>query len=248
MRLRYDLERDRCKQVGLVVLQADETIERDMRYLLPANVELLVSRVPSGEFLTADTIRAMEGHLSNAARLLPRGAAFRAVGYACTSGAAGIGSERVAALLRSGVEAPAMTDPVSALIAALAALDVTRIALVSPYVQSVSASLRDVLEDAGVTVTAFASFEEPLEENVVRISQASVISAALRVAEADDVDAVFLSCTNLRTLGAIPEIEAQTGKPVLSSNQVLAWHLCRLIDAAPAETAPGRLFRSIPNT
>ncbi|MEC9343760.1 MAG: Asp/Glu racemase, partial [Pseudomonadota bacterium] len=32
-------------------------------------------------------------------------------------------------------------------------------------------------------------------------------------------------CTNLRTLDVIAPIEAQCGKPVLSSNQVLSWHM-----------------------
>ena len=57
-------------------------------------------------------------------------------------------------------------------------------------------------------------------------------------------DAVFLSCTNLRTLNVIPEIEARIGKPVLSSNQVLAWHLLRLAGCHAVDDAPGVLWRN----
>ncbi len=244
MRLPYELDQVRPTQIGLIVLQADETIEHDMRRLLPEDVEFLVSRVPSGEALTTDTIRAMEDHLTAAAALLPRGAHLSAAGYACTSGAAEIGAARVAAFVRAGVNAPHVSDPVTALIAALNHLDLKRIALVSPYVETVSRRLRDVLSEAGIAVTRFANFEEPSEENVVRISEASIVSAALEIGRAEDVDAVFLSCTNLRTLEAIPRIEARLGKPVLASNQVLAWHFCRLIGRAPDERQASMLLKS----
>lgn len=244
MRLPYDLEDDRATQIGLIVLQADETIEQDMRRLLPDEAELLVSRVPSGETLTTETIRAMEEHLTAAAALLPRGARLSAMGFACTSGAAEIGAARVAELVRAGVGTTHVSDPVTALVAALDHLDLKRIALVSPYVASVSQQLRKVLSEAGIAVTRFASFEEASEENVVRISNPSVVSAALEIGRSDDVDAVFLSCTNLRTLDAIPRIEAGLGKPVLSSNLVLAWHLCRLIGHAPGERQAFMLFQN----
>ena len=242
MRLSYELEARRPPQIGLIVLQSDETIEPDMQRLLPGHVELLVSRVPSGTEVTSETLSAMQDHLTRAASLLPGGARFSAVGYGCTSGTAEIGAERVAELVRAGVDTPAVTNPASALIAACAHLGVTRLGLVSPYIASVSNRLREVLGAAGITTPGFGSFDEPLEANVVRISSASVEAAALAVADSADCDAVFLSCTNLRTLDVIAPLEARLGKPVLSSNLVLAWHLCRLAGQPPAETAPGRLF------
>jgi maleate isomerase len=131
---------------------------------------------------------------------------------------------------------------VSALIAACAHLGVTRIGLISPYVASVSDQLRVVLADAGIRVTHFASFDEPTEERVVRISPDSITATAIAMGDAEDCEAVFLSCTNLRTLDVIAQIATQIVKPVLSSNQVLAWHLCRLLDVVPQQPQFGRLF------
>ncbi|MCG6882223.1 MAG: Asp/Glu racemase [Silicimonas sp.] len=243
MRLIYDLDTADRTRIGLVVLQADETIERDMRRLLPREAELLVSRVPSGDHLTTETLREMERHLTAAASLLPRGARFATVGYGCTSGTAEIGADRIAERVRAGVETSTVTEPVSALIAACAHLGVARLALVSPYVESVSARLRAVLADAGIDTPNLVSFEEPVEANVARIAPASVEAAAVAAAETGGCDAVFLSCTNLRTLGAIEALETRLGMPVLSSNQVLGWHLCRLAGVAPAGDARWRLFR-----
>lgn len=228
MNVPFDLDAHRAPQIGLIVLQTDETIERDMKRLLPEEVELLVSRVPSGAHVTLESLGAMEAELTHAAHLFPQSAAFAAVGYGCTSGSAQIGVDRVATAIQAEVDTDQITQPVSALINACRHLGVTRIALLSPYIQSVSVKLCAVLEEAGITVSAFASFNESIEEKVVRIAPASIIEAVLKLEATCDVDAVFISCTNLRTLDTINTLEAAMQKPVLTSNQVLAWDLMRI--------------------
>lgn len=238
---RTALDTDRPPQFGLIVLQADETLEKDMQQLMPDDAVCLVSRVPSSPELTRESLRDMEGHLTGAAALLPRGAVFRGVAYACTSGTAEIGVARVVELVRDGVETPHVTEPVSALIAACDHLGVRRLGLVSPYIASVSNRLRAVLDEVGLTTPRVVSFDEPLEENVARMAPDDMARAAIELGQDAECDAVFLSCTNLRTLGIIDRIEAGIGKPALSSNQVLAWHLCRLAGLRPPPGAPGKL-------
>jgi maleate isomerase len=233
----------RPTQIGLIVLQADQTLERDMRVLLPKDVEYLVSRIPSGQSVTVDSLQAMDAALTQAASLLPCGVELAAVAYGCTSGTAQIGVGRIASLVQAGVSTPVVTEPVSALIAACRTLKVTRIGLVSPYIASVSDRLRAVLGDAGIDVTRFISFDEPIEEKVVRIPPDVVMQAAVEVGQNSDCDAVFLSCTNLRTLDVIEPIEAQLNKPVLSSNQVLAWHLGELAGLKMSQSGVGTLFK-----
>lgn len=240
--LPYDLNVDRPPQLGLVVLQSDETLEHDLRRLLPAEAEVLVTRIPSAPVVSSDSLAAMAREITDAASLLPRGADLSVVGFGCTSGAAEIGADKVALLTRKGVETAAVTDPISALVAACAHLNITRLALVSPYVAEVSARLRDVLAQAGITITAFASFEEAVEARVVRIAPGSLHQAALSTAAIAPCDAVFLSCTNLRTLDVIEGAEAALGLPVLSSNLVMAWHMTRLAGMETAGRGIGALW------
>ncbi|MEM7718552.1 MAG: Asp/Glu racemase [Pseudomonadota bacterium] len=233
-------------QFGLIVLQADETLEDDMRRLMPRDVSCLVSRVPSATSVSSDNLRRMEDHLTAAAALLPRGAQFQGVAYGCTSGTAEIGADRIAERVRAGVQTPHVTEPVSALLAACRHLGATRIGLVSPYVASVSETLRDVLAANGVAVVSSFSFDEPVEAAVVRIPPEAIEAAVVDVAAAPECEAVFLSCTNLKTLGVIETIEAKIGRPVIASNQVLAWHLCALAGVFARDDAPGRLFGRAP--
>jgi maleate isomerase len=232
---------ERAPQLGLIVLQSDETIEPDFRRLIPIRADLLVSRVPSGAEVTAETLAAMEAHLSAAAGLFPVAARFAVVGYGCTSGTAQIGAAQVALHVHAGTATQAVTEPVSALIAACRALGLGRLGLISPYIAPVSARLRETLAAAGIATPVFGSFDVPEEARVARIDGASILGAAEAVAAQAAVDGVFLSCTNLRTLEVIPALEARLGLPVLSSNLVLAWHMMRLAGLAAAAVPPGQL-------
>ena len=241
-RLRYELMGPIGTRgtLGLIVLQVDETVEQDFRRLFPPEVALHVSRIPSGADLNPDTIAQMEHALPQAAGLLPPDAEFGAVGYACTSGTTLIGAARVAELVRAATGARAVTDPLSAAFAALRALEARSVAIVSPYIESVAEPIRRAFEAAGFAVPAALSFGEEVEARVARIDAASVRTAA-RQAAASGAEAIFLSCTNLRTLDVIAQLEPELGRPVLSSNQVLAWHMARLAGAPLSEAAPGRL-------
>ncbi|ANT59175.1 Asp/Glu racemase [Salipiger sp. CCB-MM3] len=242
----HELDPVRAAQVGLIVLQSDETIETDFRQLIPTELELLVSRIPSGAEVTPDTLAAMEGYMTASAALFPQGADLAAVGYGCTSGTAQIGAAQVAARIRKAIDVPQVTEPVSALIAACRSLGVRRLAMLSPYLPEVSERLREVLAAAEIDTPVFGSFEIEEEARVVRISASSIVEAgAALIAQAPEpVDALFLSCTNLRALPAIDALEAATGLPVLASNSVLAWHLARL--AGQQARGPGRLLRASP--
>ncbi len=221
--------------MGLVVLQSDETIEHDMRRIFPLDgVACYVSRVPSGAEVTSETLAEMEHHLTGSARLFPLPVSFDVVGYGCTSGTSVIGAETVAGMVKKGCETKSVTDPLTALIAACEALKITRLAVLSPYVEAVNQSLLAAFARNGLIVPAFGSFQEEREEYAARIAPQSIISAAETLVKQGDVEGIFLSCTNLRTLDVIDEIEARTGLPVLSSNQVMGWHMARLAGVTPA--------------
>ena len=212
--------------IGLIVLQSDETIEPEIhQWLPPSEFDVLVSRVPSGEEVTAETLAAMADHITHSAKLFPRSSGFDAVAYCCTSGTSVIGEERVAELVRAGCKTKGVTNPLTALVAACEKRNINKLAFLSPYIESVSRHLRDVVAAHGIESPVFGSFNEGEEAKVAWIDSKSVRQAAVELASSGEVDGIFLSCTNLKTYGLLEEIEKETGVPVLSSNFVLAEHL-----------------------
>ena len=231
-------------RIGIIVLQSDETIERDLM-AMRGDADVFVSRVPSGQEVTAETLESMAGHITASASLFPQTISFDAVGYGCTSGTAQIGVSEIERLVKFGTQTKTVSQPVSALVAACEHLGLKRIAFLSPYIEGVSANLRQVLQDNGVETPAFGTFGEAEELKVVRISGASVMEAATALVRDSKVDGIFLSCTNLRTLDLIMPLEAALDMPVLSSNLVLAWHLAQLSGNPESLSGPGRLFASV---
>lgn len=240
----YRLLEETGPRLGLIVLQMDETIEDDFRKLFAVGqIRMNVSRIPSGARLNPDTIRTMEADLPAAASLLPPSATYDAVGYACTSGTTLIGAARVRELVQSGCQTKSVTDPLTATIAAIEALGLQRVGIVSPYIPSVAEELRAAFEKAGVTVPALHSFGEEIEANVARIAPDSIAAAVREMASCADVDGIFLSCTNLRTLDLIDLLETELRLPVISSNQALAWHMALISGALSELRGPGALLR-----
>jgi len=220
------------------------------RMLRLEGVALYCTRIASAPEVTEETLTAMAARLPDAARSFPTHARLDAVGYACTSASTYIGAERVAALVRGArpedspgsLAGAAVTDPLTAVKAACAALSVRRIGMVTPYVEDVSAAMRASLEGDGLQIAGFGSFGSKEERVVARISPGSVLEAILDVGRAQPCEAVFASCTNLRTLDAIAPAERELGVPVVSSNQALAWHMLRSCGVEDRIEGFGRLL------
>lgn len=229
--------------LGLIVLQSDETMEMEFRPLFQqAGAALYHSRIPSAPEVSAETLAQMEAEMPRAASLLPTSRGLDAVGYGCTSGATVIGPENVARAIRRHHPNAAVTDPITAVMAALHHLGCSRIAFLTPYVAEVSGAMRALLERNGFAISAFGSFEESNEATVARVTEASLLEAMVELGQTPDADCVFASCTNLRSFNIIDEAERQLGKPVISSNQAFGWHLLVSGGMDPRGLGPGRLF------
>ena len=230
---------------GVVVLEKDETLEPELRAALgDDSVALYHSRIPSDEQITPDTLKAMASEIPRALKLLPVARPLDVVAFACTSASTMIGQTQVAAMIKEAHPDAKATNPITAVIAACHRLGVNRLGLLTPYRLDVSSAMRALLEEAGLAIQAFASFEQASDPCVARISPRSVLEGIRQVGGDRGVDAVFASCTNLRTFEILDAAEAAIGKPVVSSNAALAWHMRKLAGLGPGSHAPGRLLKS----
>ena len=215
--------------MGLIVLQVDETIEGEFREAFRTSKnQIFVTRIPSGLEVTAKTLSSMEHHISASAKLLPQSREFSVIGYGCTSASAIIGSEKISDLIKSGCSTREVTNPLLAATEYAKHLGVTKLALLSPYIEEVNTPLRKAFEINGLSTEAFGTFGEGQEEKVARISESSTIEAAITLGQDPSTEAVFISCTNLRTFNCLDKIANTIDKPVFSSNQSLAWHMKKL--------------------
>jgi maleate isomerase len=150
----------------------------------------------------------------------------------------------VFARIRAARPGIACTTPITAAIAGMKTLGARRIALLTPYVDSVNRLLRDFILARGLAVPAVGSFNHEDDREVARMTTDSVKAAVRSLAAQPGVDGVFVSCTSLRVAAIVEELEAEIGKPVTSSNHALAWHCLRLAGCRDVVPGFGRLFRT----
>jgi maleate isomerase len=230
-------------KIGLIVLQTDQTIEHEFRQILNIDgVACYHARIANAMHVTPETLAQMQADLPFTASLLPTAFTFDAIGYACTSGATIIGEQQVAQLILAQHPHAKVSNPLSACKAACGALNLKSIALLTPYTPEVTQALNDNLYASGIEVSNTGHFNIADDFEVGRVDSASIYSAIIALGQHKDCEGVFVSCTSLRVANIILKAEKHLGKPVISSNQALAWHLLRLSGVDEKSTQFGCLF------
>jgi maleate isomerase len=219
----------RGPRIGVVV-PFDFALDREYWQLVPSDVSLHVTRTafhrgPVGVPLAmavADPAEAAEASTTLVA-IQPD-----VVAYACTSGSFvnGLAGERALREAMTSAGAPAAVTTSGALLEALAALGVRRVALGTPYVEELGVLLADFVTAAGFEPASLANLD--LEDGIADLGASEVERLAdAAAAGATGAEAIFLSCTNLPTVDLLAGLERRHGMPVLSANQVTMWAAMR---------------------
>ncbi|AWE54574.1 MULTISPECIES: maleate cis-trans isomerase family protein [Streptomyces] len=211
-----------------VVAPFDFALDRELWRWVPDEVSLHLTRTPFVPVeVGLDLARLVSEHetLGDGVRTLTA-ISPEVVAYACTSGSfvGGVAGERALceAMTRAGA-VPAVTTS-GALLEALAELGVRRVALVTPYTESVTRSLEEYVAEAGVAVTGCAYMG--LTRHIWKVPYREVADMARRAVRTA-AEALFISCTNLPTYDVLPQLEAELRIPVISANQVTMWAALR---------------------
>ncbi|QFT95725.1 Arylmalonate decarboxylase [Roseovarius sp. THAF8] len=241
--MKYDLDTGIGTRIGLVVLSTDETLETEARHVLAGrDVGVHHTRIFSDNEVSPANLLSMQERMAASAALLP--GELNAVGYGCTSASALMGPDLVEGQVQLAHPGVPVTNPISAVVAGLRALNASRIAMVTPYSAQVIAPMRTFLESRGIEVVHNLSFGETDDRRVARITESSTHAAVTEAAKAAGVQAIFTSCTNLRTFGVIDTLESEIGLPVISSNQALLWHVLGRAGTDARGWGPGWLFQT----
>ncbi|TDP93943.1 maleate cis-trans isomerase family protein [Labedaea rhizosphaerae] len=211
-----------------VVAPFDFALDRELWRWTPDNVSLYMTRLP---FVPVPVTIEMASELSDPDRvsratkdvLAPEPLA---VAYACASGSFvhGMLGERLLAKSMVDAGAPAATTTSGGLVEALALLGLRRIAVVTPYIDSVTQRLLAFLGEHGIE--SVDSIGLGLLSHIWKVGYAEVVQA-VRTVDRPDAEAVFISCTNVPTYDIIAPLERMLGKPVLTANQVTMWSALR---------------------
>ncbi|HKF74019.1 MAG TPA: Asp/Glu racemase [Stellaceae bacterium] len=231
--------------IGLITLSNDVVIEHELRTFLACipGAAVFANRIPLTLELTPQGLRHMEAHIPSAVALIVPDDRLDVMAFGCTSGSMAIGPERVAVAVHRARPGISVTDPVSAALRGLKALRARRIALLTPYPDAVNDVVAAYVGAQGFEIAERASFKQPSDPAIARVPPEAIERAGVELG-CRKVDALFISCTALRCSSVIERIEHAIGKPVVTSNQALAWDCLRLAKCRTTVDGYGRLLRT----
>jgi len=173
-----------------------------------------------------------------------RGTGVRSVVWACTSGSFVFGwdgAHRQASELGGWLGVPASSTSL-AFVAAVAALDLHRVAVAATYPDDITAHLVRFLNRADIDVVSCGSRNIITAEEVGTLGREAVCTLVTGH-DHPDAEAILVPDTALHTVAWIAELEGLAGKPVLTANQVSVWQALRLAGHPASGDALGALGR-----
>jgi maleate isomerase len=228
--------------IGLLALATDRVGTLDTAAFLAApGVALFSTRVQSSPVATPESLKALGDHLEQGTRLLVPGSRLDAIGFSCTSGTLAVGIEAVRSAIWRARPGIAVVTPIEAGGKGLKRLGARRISLLVPYLPRTADLVADYFESEGFTINRRATFDLGGDPEMNRVSPGVLAKGAAAVDDPAS-EAIFISCTGLRTAPIVEAIEKELGKPVVTSNQALAWEALRVAGVGEALPGRGRLF------
>lgn len=216
-------------RIGQIVPSSNTTMETEIPAMLRARESVEPERFTFHSSrmrmkrVTKEELAAMDGESHRCAAELAD-ARVDVIGYACLVATMSMGkgyhcqSERRLheVTAREGAPTPVVTSA-GALVHGLKALGATKIAMVAPYMRPLTELVAAYLEDEGLQVVDTVSLEIPDNVEVGRRDPMALVDIYKRLA-LDGADVLVLSsCVQMPSLAAIPIVERECGRPVVSA-------------------------------
>lgn len=207
-------------RVGLIVPSSNTVVEPDFaRVAGPLDITVHVARMYLADTTPEAEQRMVDVHAPRATDELAS-AHCDVIAFACTSAGALIGldgEEQLVRRLATQAGCPVVSTNES-VFTRLQELDVSRVAVITAYVDALNQGIRGTLEERGIEVSELYGMGITDNFAIAEVSEQQIVDFATVSIRDRDIDAVFISCTNLRATGAVDALEAEFGVPVVTSN------------------------------
>jgi maleate isomerase len=208
--------------------------------MLPSGASMLVTRLPLRGSSRAELMRMLD-HLEAASGLLAD-ADVAVIVFHCT--AVSTFAPDMAEGIRERIEKTTgkkCFTTADAVLSALSKLGARRVSLLTPYIDEVHLREVEFLEANGFYVEGGANLGIDTNAQMSELEPETILNWAQRnISDASDV--CFLSCTAIKSAPIISALERSCGKPVITSNQCMIWHLLRSSEVSGPAAGFGMLF------
>lgn len=207
------------KRIGLLVPSSNTVMEVDLQRGLGDAATLHTARMFLEETTPEAEAVMLDVHAMPAAASLAT-ARPDVIVFGCTSAGALRGNDYDAELCRRIQEETgvAVVSVIASVRAAIAARTARRVGVVTPYVDALNDRIRASLEDDGLDVRGIFGLGITDNFSIASVTPPEIIELAMRSFRSEEIDLLFVSCTNFRAIEALAELTERFGLPVVTSN------------------------------
>lgn len=228
-------------KLGFILMSTDLAAESDMAAMAPEGVAVHFTRLRTEDHTTNETLARHMDTMADAASRLQPDVKPDVISYACTSGSIVNGEQRVMDEIKKGAPYTEPMTLVTGVLDAFRELGVKTMVVGTPYLDEVNTTEAEFLADKGFEILDFQGLSLATGTEMGRVTPEYWKKFALEI-DRPDADAIFLSCSGIRALDVVDEIEDATGKPVITSNQGLMWSCLRRAGIEDQIEGFGQLF------
>lgn len=228
-------------RLGFILMSTDLAAEADFNDMAPEAVGVHITRLKTEDYTTNETLSRHIEHMADAASRIQPDLKPDVVSYSCTSGSIVCGEETVFAEIRTGAPWAQPMCLVTGVVDALHELGAQKLVVGTPYLDEVNTAEAEFLLDKGFDVLDIQGLNLSTGTETGQVTPAYWKQFA-QVIDQPDADAIFLSCGGVRALEVAEEIEAATGKPVITSNQAQFWSCLRRAGIMDELKGLGQIF------
>jgi maleate isomerase len=231
-------------RIGIMVPSVNTVVEPETAAMSPDGVNVYATRLRNSRSDPEDSEKMLQ-HVERAADELAS-ARVDVIAFACTASSfvqGQKGEEDLKTRIEgsSGVRAVTTSGAVSL---AMSRLGLKRIVLLTPYSEELNELERRFLNEKGYEVLADRAMGIVDAFSIGKVEPEEVCRLALEILS-PEVDGLFVSCTNLRTIEIIDRLEEETEKPVVTSNQATFWACLRSVGYSKPISGYGSLLTNL---
>ncbi len=216
-------------RIGLILPHEDYTTEYEFNKAAPEGVAFYATRIKL-ESVTRENLLKMSDEVEIAIERLPP--KIDLIIYHCTSGTFVLGLEWEKKLLNkieneTGVKA---ISTMQSVVEALKQLKLSTISLMTPYTKDLNKMEINYLANFNIKVVKDVGLSITNTEEMCALEH-SELSEAAEKADSERSKGLFISCTGLKLMGLINELEKKLNKPVVCSNSATLWNALKKCNA-----------------
>jgi len=237
----FDNGRHPRGRIGFILMSTDMAMEADLFRLVPPGVGIHFNRLKTDDHTDSATLARHVDNMAATAAILQPEARPEIICYGCTSGSIVCGEDAVMAEISKGAPWAQPMTLVTGVVDALRALGSKNLAVCTPYLDDINTLEAEFLLTKGFNVVDIQGLRIAGGIDMGRITPDYLRDFALSV-DCPEADTIFISCSGIRSLDIIEELEQITGKPVIASNQAMMWSCLRRLGVGDKIKGFGRLF------